>query len=201
MPPAEDIQRHLSGAGRMMTSGVPGRRDGLRLLDLSLDGFWNSFFAIVVAGPALLASWAPLAAELSGAGAGFGARLSMLARLALVDVGAWVLPLAALAAAASYAGIRDRFVHYVVASNWASAIFAWMTLPVSLIRLFMPGRGDLATSLSLLVFVATLVLYWRLTDAALEKGAAVASAVFAGMLVASILTMFALQDILRVGPI
>jgi hypothetical protein len=65
----------------------------------------------------------------------------------------------------------------------------------------MPGRGDLATSLSLLVFVATLVLYWRLTDAALEKGAAVASAVFAGMLVASILTMFALQDILRVGPI
>jgi hypothetical protein len=159
MPPAEDIQRHLSGAWRMMTSGVPGRRDGLRLLDLSLDGFWNSFFAIVVAGPALLASWAPLAAELSGAGAGFGARLSMLARLALVDVGAWVLPLAALAAAASYAGIRDRFVHYVVASNWASAIFAWM------------------------------------------KGAAVASAVFAGMLVASILTMFALQDILRVGPI
>jgi hypothetical protein len=196
MPPAEDIHRQLTGAWRMMT----GRRDGLRLLDLSLDGFWNSFFAIVVALPAMLASWVPLASELAGEGASFGARLSLVARLALVDVGAWVLPLAALAAVVSYAGPRDRFVHYVVATNWGSAIFAWMTLPVSLIRLFMPGAGEVAAGLSLLVFVATLVLLWRLTDAALEKGAAVASAVFTAMLVASLVTLFALQDLLRIGP-
>ncbi|MBW7947607.1 MAG: transporter [Sphingomonadaceae bacterium] len=196
MPPGEDIHRHLLGAWRMMT----GKRDGLRLLDLSLDGFWNSFFAIVVALPPMLASWVPLAGELSGADASFGLRLSMLARLAVVDAGAWVLPLAALAAVAPYAGIRHRFVHYVVATNWGSAIFAWLTLPVSLIRLVFPGSGDLAPSLSLLVFIATLVLLWRLTDAALEKGPTVASGVFAGMLVASLLTLFALQDILGVAP-
>lgn len=197
MPPAEDIHRHLSGAWRMMT----GRRDGMRLLDLSLDGFWNSFFAIVVALPAMLASWAPLAGELTGAEASFGLRLSMLARLAVVDVGAWVLPLVALAAVASYAGLRQRFVHYVVATNWGSAIFAWMTLPVSLIRLAFPGSGDLAAGLSLAVFIATLVLYWRLTDAALEKGAGVATAVFGGMLAASLFTLFALQEMLRVAPV
>ncbi|MCO5146605.1 MAG: transporter [Aquamicrobium sp.] len=196
MPPAEDIYRHLLGAFRMMT----GKRDGLRLLDLSLDGFWNSFFAIVVALPAMLASWVPLAGDLTAADASFGLRLSMLVRLALVDVGAWVLPLAALAAVADYAGIRHRFVHYVVATNWGSAIFAWMTLPVSLIRLAFPASGDLAAGLSLIVFVATLVLYWRLTNAALEKGAGTASAVFGGMLVASLLTLFALQDILGVAP-
>ncbi len=196
MPPAEDIHRHLLGAFRMMI----GKRDGLRLLDLSLDGFWNSFFAIVVALPAMLASWVPLAGELSVADASFGLRLSMLVRLAVVDVGAWVLPLVALAAVADYAGIRHRFVHYVVASNWGSAIFAWMTLPVSLIRLVFPGSGDLAAGLSLIVFIATLVLYWRLTNAALEKGAGTASAVFGGMLVASLLTLFALQDILGVAP-
>ena len=197
MPPAEDIHRQLSGAWRLMT----GKRYGLRLLDLSMDGFWASFFAIVVALPAMLAGWVPLAGDVAGADAGFGLRLSLLVRLGLADLGAWVLPLAALAAVAPYAGIRHRFVHYVVATNWGSAIFAWMTLPVSLVRLFVPGTGDIAASLSLVVFIATLVLYWRLTDAALEKGAAVASAVFAFMLVASILTMFALQDILRVGPI
>jgi len=179
---------------------MTGKRDGLRLLDLSLDGFWNSFFAIVVAAPAMLASWVPLAGELTGADASFGLRISMLVRLALVDVGAWVLPLAALAAAAPYAGIRQRFVHYVVATNWGSAIFAWLTLPVSLIRLAFPGSGDLAPSLSLLVFIATLVLSWRLTNAALEKGPAVASGVFGGMLAASLLTLFALQDILGVAP-
>ena len=197
MPPAEDIHRHLSGAWRMMT----GRRDGLRLLDLSLDGFWNSFFAIVVALPAMLASWVPMAGELAGPDASFGLRLSMLTRLAIVDVGAWVLPLVALAAVVSPAGIRDRFVHFVVANNWASAIFAWMTLPVSLIRLFMPAATDLAASLSLLVFIATLVLYWRLTDAALDKGPGPATALFGGMLAASILTLFALQGLLRVAPL
>jgi len=196
MPPAEDIHRHLLGAWRMMA----GKRDGLRLLDLSLDGFWNSFFAIVVALPAMLASWVPLAGELTG-DASFPLRLSMLVRLALVDIGAWVLPLAALAAVAERAGIRHRFVHYVVATNWGSAIFAWMTLPVSLLRLVLPASGDLAAGLSFLVFVATLVLYWRLTDAALEKGAATASAVFGGMLVASLLTLFALQDILGIAPV
>jgi len=197
MPPAEDIFRQLLGAWRMMI----GKRDGLRLLDLSLDGFWNSFFAIVVAGPAMLASWVPLAGDLAGADASFGLRLSMLVRLALADLGAWVLPLAALAAVAPYADIRHRFVHYVVASNWGSAIFAWMTLPVSLMRLFVPGADDLAIGLSVAVFIATLVLYWRLTDAALEKGPATATAVFAFMLVASLLTLFALQDILRIGPL
>jgi hypothetical protein len=197
MPPAEEIHRHLLGAWRMMT----GKRDGLRLLDLSLDGFWNSFFAIVVAAPPMLASWVPMAAELTGADASFGMRLSMLVRLALVDVGAWVLPLAALAAVAPYAGIRHRFVHYVVATNWGSAIFAWLTLPVSLLRLVFPDTGDLAPSLSLLVFIATLVLSWRLTNAALDKGAGTASAVFGGMLVASLVTLFALQDILGVAPV
>ena len=39
-PPAS-----LTGAWRLML----GKADGLRLLDLSADGFWNSFFAIVVA--------------------------------------------------------------------------------------------------------------------------------------------------------
>ena len=196
MPPAEDIFRQLLGAWRMMI----GKRDGLRLLDLSLDGFWNSFFAIVVAGPAMLASWVPLAGELSGAGAGFGMRLSMLVRLAIVDVGAWVLPLVGLAAVAGYAGLRARFVHFVVASNWASAIFVWMTLPVSLLRIVAPAASDLAASMSLVVFLVTLVLYWRLTDAALEKGPGTASAVFGGMLAASIFTLLTLQGLLGVSP-
>ncbi len=197
MPPADDIYRQLYGAWRMMT----GRPDGMRLLDLTLDGFWNSFFAIVVAGPAMLASWVPLAGELSGSNAGFGMRLSMLVRLAIVDVGAWVLPLVALAAVAGYAGIRARFVHFVVASNWASAIFVWMTLPVSLVRLFFPTTGDLAASLSLVIFLATLVLYWRLINVVLEKGAGMASAVFGGMFAASIFTLLALQSLLGVMPV
>lgn len=177
-----------------------GQRDGVRLLDVSVDGFWNSFFAIVWAAPAMLAGWAPLANEMAGADSGLAGRLFLVVRLAIVDIGAWVLPIAALAAIAGAIGIRDRFVHYVVASNWASVIFAWFMLPASLWRLVGGQTDELATTLALGIFLASLVLSWRLADAALGKGAAVTTGVFVGMLFASILTLFALQDLLGMGP-
>lgn len=194
MLPAEDISRQLYGVWRMMT----GRQDGLRLLDLSSDGFWASFFAIIVAGPALLAGWVPLVAELAGSDIGLGTRFSMLIRLGLADLGAWVLPFIALAAIAHYLGIGQRFVHYVVAINWGSAIFAWMTLPASLVHLFFPAAAEFAMTLSLLIFIVTLVFYWRLTAAALQKGAMTTTAIFAFMLTVSLLTLFALHDVLRI---
>lgn len=196
MPPVEDIQRQLLGAWRMMT----GRRDGIRLLDLSVDGFWNSFFAVVVALPVLVVAWVPIANEAFGSGSTFGMRLSYMLRLAMVDIGSWVLPIAALAAVAGYAGIRDRFVHYVVATNWGGALFAWFMLPASLLRLVAPGAAEFATLLSLGIFLGCLILSWRLTDAAIDKGGAMATGVFAGMLVTSIVTLLALQDLLRLSP-
>ena len=196
MPPLVAIPRQMIGAWRMMT----GRRDAVRMLDVSADGFWNSFFAVVVALPVMLVGWVPMAGELSGADATFGQRFGILVRLALVDLGAWVLPIAALAAAASHIGIRDRFAHYVVASNWGSAIFAWMVLPASLMRLVWPGGADIATAIALGIFILSLVLSWRLTDAAIDKGAGMTTGVFAGMFFASLLTLFALQDILRLQP-
>ena len=117
MPSAENIQQYLTGAWRMMM----GKADGLRLLDLSADGFWNSFFAMVIALPALIVGWVGVTNELSALSGAFGSKLSILARLAVIDLATWVVPLVALAAVASRAGIGDRFVALVVASNWASA--------------------------------------------------------------------------------
>src|SRR5690606_10155805 len=107
------------GAWRLML----GKADGMRLLDLSADGFWNSFFAIVVASPAMIVSWVGIANEIGDPDA-FAGRAGMVVKLAAIDIGTWVLPLAGLALIAPYAGIGGRFVHYVVASNWASAIVA-----------------------------------------------------------------------------
>ena len=60
MPSAEEIITSLSGAWRMMI----GRTEGLRMLDLSADGFWTSFFAIVVALPALFLGWVSVANDM-----------------------------------------------------------------------------------------------------------------------------------------
>jgi hypothetical protein len=190
---ADETYASLAGAWRLMF----GKADGLRMLDLSADGFWNSFFAIVVAAPALIVGWVGIANEIGDPNA-FAGRLGMLVRLATVDIGSWVLPLVALALVAPRAGIGGRFVHYVVASNWASAIIAWLMLPSALLRLFLPSTDEINSLVSLLLFAVSMVLTWRMTNATIGRGAAVGTAVFVGMFVASLLVLFGLQALLGI---
>ncbi len=189
MPSAEEIQQYLTGAWRMML----GKRDGLKLLDLSVDGFWNSFFAMLVAVPPLIVGWVGFANQFTAYSQGFGSRLSVVLRVATVDFTIWVLPLVALAVLAPRVGLADRFVHLVVAGNWASALTAWIMLPPSLLDLFVPAAGDITNLLSFLLFIVTIVLSWRLTNVALDKGPTVATAVFAGMFVLSVVVLVVMQ--------
>lgn len=188
----EEIQKSLSGAWRLML----GKPDGLRLLDLTADGFWNSFFAILIAAPALIVGWVGVSGELALQPMVDASRFSIILRLALIEIGAWILPLVAFALVARRVGVGDRFVHYVVASNWTSAIIAWVMLPAALSHMLMPAAQSFTTLLSLLLFTLTMVFSWRMTNAAIGKGAAVGTAVFAGMFVTSLIVLFALQSML-----
>ena len=196
MPPAEDIQQFLTGVWRLMM----GKPDGIRLLDISADGFWNSFFAIAVSLPVLVVGWVAVANDLSQDADIVGGRFSIFLRLGLADIGAWLLPIGVLALVAKPAGIAGRFVHYVVATNWGSALILWFMLPPGLLRLFFPAAGDTASMISLVLFLISLVLFWRLTNAALGRGPAIASAVFAGMFAVSLAVLFGLQALLGLIP-
>ncbi len=190
---AEETQASLTGAWRLML----GKADGLRLLDLSADGFWNSFFAIAVAAPALVVGWVGIANEIGDPDAVSG-RFGLVLRLAAVDLGSWVLPLVALALVAPRVGLGGRFVHYVVASNWASAIIAWLMLPAALVRLFAPAGDQVSAAVSLLLFLVSMVPTWCMTNAVIARGPAMGSAVFTGMFVASLVALFGLQALLGV---
>lgn len=194
MPSGPEIQQYLTGAWRLML----GRPEGIRLLDVSVDGFWNSFFAIVVALPALMVGWVAAANEMAGLMT-LGMRLSLLLRLFVADIGAWVLPLVFLAVASKPLGVADRFVYYVVATNWASALLAWMMLPSTLLYLFMPEATNLIAILSLVLFVLIMFLSWRVTVMAIAKGTMLGSVVFFAVLAMSIATLLALQSLLRIN--
>ena len=183
---AEDLRQGIHGALRLML----GRSDGLHMLDISADGFWNSFYAIFLALPPLALGWISVAADFAD---GEMSRGGVLFRLAFVDIGSWLLPIVLLAFAAKPAGIGDRFVHYVVASNWGSALLVWLMVPAAVIRTVAPQAVELATFLSFVLFLASQVLVWRLTTLSIGKGAAVGSAVFAAMFAASLIALFALQ--------
>lgn len=191
---ADETHASLIGAWRLML----GKADGLRLLDLSADGFWNSFFAIVVAAPVMIVGWVGIANEIGDPDA-FAGRFSMLIRLGIADLGSWVLPIAGLALVASRVGIGSRFVHYVVAYNWATAISAWIMLPAALLSLFLPFTDQFVSAAILILFLLSEVLLWRMTNAAIGKGAAIATAVFFSMLIASQAVQYALQLLLAVA--
>jgi hypothetical protein len=191
MPRIEEIQRYFTGSWRMMM----GKPDGLRLLDISADGFWNSFFAIAVALPALVAGWVTIANTLASGSVSFGDRLSIMLRLATVDLGTWIVPIAAFAVAAGPARLSDRFAHYVISSNWGSALIIWLMLPPTLLRMFVPSADNFSSIVSVVLFAISLALTWRLTNVALGKGAAIATAVFAAMFLLSLMVLYGLQFI------
>ena len=175
-----------------------GKPDGVRLLDVSADGFWSSFFAIVVALPALSVTWVALANSLGDEV--FASRFAFFVRLALIDLVTWIAPLLLLGAAAGAVGIGRRYVAYVVATNWGSVILVWIMLPPALVELVWPSGGEVLSTVALLLFLVTMVLSWRLTNAVLDMGAAVASAVFAGMFVLSLGVLLSLQALLGITP-
>ncbi len=197
MPSFEDVQRYLTGAVRMML----GKTDGLRMMDFSADGFWNSFFAMAVALPALMIGWVGLANDLEQASGDIGSRFSILVRVALIDFAAWTGPLVLLALVVSRTRIADRFVQIVVSGNWASAAIVWFMLPAPLLRMFFPAAADAASLLSLLLFGVSMVMTWRVTNVAIGKGPTVASVVFAGMLFSSMAILFFLQTMLGLSRI
>lgn len=194
MPSFEEIVQYLTGAWQLML----GREDGLRKLDVSVDGFWNSFYAIAVAFPALFLSWVAHANAYMPVGE---SKMAWILQLALVELAGWIIPLIALAIAAKPAGILDRFVHFVVATNWASALIAWIAVPAPLLRLFFPSGEKMAINIGLLIFMIMMVLLWRLTNATLQKGPIVATAVFIAMTALSVTVMVWLQNSLGLVPV
>jgi hypothetical protein len=197
MPSTADIQRYIIGAWRMMT----GKPDGLRLLDISADGFWNSFFAIVVALPALIVSWVADTNSVAPAMVPFATRLSVMLRLATVGIGAWIVPLIAFILVSRRVGLGDRVVHYVIANNWAQVVFAWIMLPPAILRMVYPPAQDFAAIITVSLFMVSMVLDWQLTNSAIGKGGGVATAVFVGMFVAVLVVEYLLHTALGLGSL
>jgi hypothetical protein len=106
-------RNHLAAASSLML----GRADGMSRLDVSLEGFWRSFAAVVLVVPfALLALLSQR--RLLGPEAGPPAIGSEMLAL-LVD---WVAFPIVFAAIARPLGLGRRYVPYIVARNWAAVV-------------------------------------------------------------------------------
>lgn len=116
-----NLPANLSGAWDVMN----GRVEGLRKLDITIDGFWRSFGAVVLILPVAVIAMASERVALSAMGHE-GAALTggyMVLRFIAVIVD-WLAFPAILALFARPMGIATHFVPYIVARNWAAVLIA-----------------------------------------------------------------------------
>ena len=195
MPNLDNIFRYFWGVWKMML----GRKEGLDYLDISAEDFWSSFYAIAIALPPLFASWVAYAADLTAGREEAGLRFAIVTRAAVVDMAAWVVPLAIVGLLASRIGITKRYAAFVIATNWGSALLSWIFAPITLLQLFLPGQVEVATLFAFIMFGISIVLSYRLTFVVLQRPHAYAAPFFACMFFGSLFLTVLLQNLLGIS--
>jgi hypothetical protein len=166
MPGREEVLRSIYGAyllARMDTSGMG-------LMNLTVEGFWRSFFAAVLVAP----GYALLVAH------------RLMTRPESVDAG-WALLVHALAYVIGWAAfpvialvltfllsVSRNYVALIVAVNWAAVIQIVGFLIVIAATLVLPAL--LAGMLLAVVTIAILVYQWFVTRTALQTSGGIAFA-------------------------
>ncbi|MGN6551335.1 MAG: hypothetical protein ACTHJ3_15795 [Pararhizobium sp.] len=196
MPGLQDVEYSLKGVFLLLRR----RKDGFGWLDISADGFWQSFAAILYSVPALALTWASYRlAYLANADDKAAAGLSFIARLAAVDLATWIVPLIVLALAAKPLGISRHFVRFVIATNWLGVPISYATAVPALVMLVAPEAAPAGAALSLVVFAATIFALYRVTRLALDGDGGTAAIVTAAMVVLSLMTTGLLQKALDIS--
>jgi hypothetical protein len=151
------LRDSLAGAWTIMR----GRREGLARLDLSIEGFWRSFGAIVLLIPfaalALLSQQRMVEAAGDGVDAPGGLAGGGIGVEAVAFLADWVLFPLVFAVLARPLGLGARYVPFIVARNWAAVILAAMLAVVHAVHVL----GIVPTALAPYLLIAALAVALR----------------------------------------
>lgn len=190
MPSFAEILRYFYGVGLMMA----GRSEGLKHLDVSADGFWSSFAAIIVALPPVALSWVEYETVERAAPLPETEPVAIYAAHALADVAAWLLPVVILMLLARRIGYSRKIVPLVIATNWGTALLAWVVAPYWILAM-LTGGAEIMALVGILVTAATLILTVRLTALSIGRDFAAALAIVALMVVSSLISYGVVMDV------
>ena len=167
MPTTGETLHALYGAWRLARLD----KNGMAFFDISIRGFWASFFAAVLVAP-LYGLFLILR---------FGGGLESVPawRFALIKAIAYVLSWIAFPLAmASYTrmvGCWDRYVAFVVAYNWASVLQNGLYLSVGILATVKALPGSTAGLLGVVAFALVLAYSGYVARVALQTTVAVAA--------------------------
>ncbi|MCP4999122.1 MAG: hypothetical protein GY933_10280 [Hyphomicrobiales bacterium] len=156
VPSANEVATYLTGIYKR----VRGEEAGLQYLDLSLTGFWRSFWAYAYALPAFGFFWIlDRDVQLQGdpdlvIGAGF------FIKAAFTDILRIAAALGAVALAARPLGISGRFAQWVIVANWLVLPVLYVLAAVGLAAYSVSGAGG-SGPLIMIAILAALIVSWR----------------------------------------
>lgn len=170
---------------------VRGDDAALNEMDISSDGFWRSFAAIVWTLPAMFFAWVFDARDLIIE----GVELSMVRIVvysAIIELLLWFLPVLVLAFILRPLGLAQRYSHLIIARNWLSVPIVYAYIVIMLLGLLL---GD-AAPLVLLAFVFLFGAVWiqiRVTRVSLDCASSLAAILVIGEFLLLLIIMFYLQ--------
>jgi hypothetical protein len=174
MPGRDEIVRSLTGAWRLFLD----RSDAMRFFDVSVDGFWRSFGAILLVLPAfILVVLSDRARIVTDAllSEGFDGS-SFLANRAVWLALNWVALPILLAVAAQPLGVSRTYASYVVARNWCAVLTVAPFGVIALLSLVGLVGSEPASVISLAIIVLVIRFDYLIARRALgaDVGLAVA---------------------------
>lgn len=149
MPSREYVIRHIYGVWRL------ARLDpsGMGCFDVSIGGFWRSFFAAVVVAPFYAALVIPRVAHEIAAGVDVSLFIGVELMVYAVGWAAFPIVMVLLARLLS---LEAAYVPYIIAYNWSAVVQVGVFLPVTLLS----ESAVLSEGVSgLLVMIAVLAIW------------------------------------------
>jgi len=153
----DEITRSLTGAWHLFLD----RPDAMRYFDLSVEGFWRSFRAIVLLLPAyILSTLAERVITLANTPVGGEQDATAFFLDSAIGLGVdWIALPVLLALAARPLGIQRTYAAFIVARNWASVI---ALVPYGIIGLLViVGVVDIEVANILMLVALMLVLRYN----------------------------------------
>jgi hypothetical protein len=182
MPDLAYLTRSVYGAWRL------ARLDpaGMTLFELSIPGFWRSFFAAVVVAPFYVALVVLRFEHETDLGADL--ELSPFLGVKLVAYAiSWVAFPLAMLAIARLLSLGAFYVPFIIAYNWSAVIQIAVFLPVSLIEASGLLPEALGAALMMIATIAILFYQWFIARVALQTTALTAAGLVAFDLLLGIL--------------
>lgn len=166
MPERQEIVESVFGAYLLARMD----RSGMSHFNITVDGFWNSFFAAVIVAPGYAVM---VAQKLMGRPETFDLGWVVIIHGVAYVVGWAAFPLVALLLTALL-GVSQNYVPMIVAANWAAVIQVGVFLAGLLLSVILPGfLGGMVLTIAT---VAILFYQWFVLRTALDTTGGIALA-------------------------